>query len=133
MDCAHLSMHRLSERFNKCHTHTHTHTHARTHTHTCGRCSDVKMEDSESGKQADPLIFEGLAKLDIKGIIDKGQTLVSSTGTEYDDITDSIADPKERLAAKKQQLRAALGLDTAEAQVVLEVVASRRLPARVGG
>lgn len=38
---------------------------------------------------------------------------MSSTGTEFDDITDSIADPKERLAAKKQQLRAALGLDAA--------------------
>lgn len=77
---------------------------------------DVKMEGGEgdeSAKAADPLILEGLAQLDIKAVIDKGQTLVSSTGAEFDDVTDDIADPKERLAAKKQQLRAALGLDAA--------------------
>ena len=73
----------------------------------------VKIEDGHSGKAADPLLDQGLPKLDIKGVIERGQTLLSSTGTEFDDATDSIADPKERLAAKKQQLRAALGLDAA--------------------
>ena len=73
----------------------------------------VKVEDGDSGKAADPLLVQGLPKLDIKGVIERGQTLLSSTGTEFDDVTDSIADPKERLAAKKQQLRAALGLDAA--------------------
>jgi TATA-binding protein-associated factor len=75
--------------------------------------SSCKTEDGDGGKSVDPLISQGLQKLDIKGVIERGQTLVSSTGTEFDDITDSIADPKERLAAKKQQLRAALGLDSA--------------------
>jgi len=73
----------------------------------------VKTEDGDTAKTADPLLVQGLPKLDIKGVIERGQTLVSSTGTEFDDVTDSIADPKERLAAKKQQLRAALGLDAA--------------------
>ena len=63
--------------------------------------SCVKMEDVDNSKAADPLSVQGLAKLDIKSIIERGQTLVSSTGAEFDDVTDGIADPKERLAAKK--------------------------------
>ena len=75
--------------------------------------SCLKMEDAteNGGKTADPLIFQGLERLDIKGVIERGQILVCSTGTEFDDVTDGILDPKERLAARKQQLRAALGLD----------------------
>ena len=52
-----------------------------------------------------------LARALSQGVIERGQTLVSSLGTEYDDVTDALTDPKEReaaKAAKKRQLRAAL-------------------------
>ncbi|KAJ1494031.1 hypothetical protein T484DRAFT_1766948 [Baffinella frigidus] len=62
----------------------------------------VKKEDAEEKGVL------SLSGFDIDGVLERGRVLVSSAGTEYDEVT---MDPKERLALQKQQLRDTLGLD----------------------
>jgi TATA-binding protein-associated factor len=64
---------------------------------------EVKEEDEAGAEER-----LKLASFDIGGVLERGCVLVSSAGSEYDDV---VMDPKERLALQKQQLRSTLGLD----------------------
>lgn len=96
------------------------------HTSLVELCSCVEMKMSQAGipgvaadvvacPRCEPKLLAGISSrsFDLNKVLEFG-ALLASGGQEYDIASDSMKNPKERLARQKQSLRRRLGLDLCE-------------------